>query len=687
MAEQTLTLMCTSSALLRNDTPSTNYHGTEVYQLVAYHGFSGYMRALLLGFDTFPAAYKYRGIHSVEFSFNYSRNLSSTSSFTIETITEPFDETTETWTSFRDDDMKFPVGIKQKGLIYFPSGAGAGSFSATIESTTNPPAQAAIEALRSDGLILRSDGTSASNEYVDVYGSASSSQPSLLVRYDTAVVKSQVTMTNSPTSGYINPRQSNRFSWSYAKAAGEQYECMAESFPQADATFYWREVGSGAWTAVQVASSTQQVLIPADTFPIGSSIQYYVEGTDEAGTTSTTTAYTLSTTAAPAVATPVSPIGTVEDGSAAIVLHWTTSSDDGFPQGGADLQISRDGSAWTDLGSVTGAVNQYTAQAGTFLGGTAYWRVRAYNIDGTAGAWSQAATFISVAAPPTPIVTAEAVPFAVINWQSDGQQAWRVTVDGTVYGPYFGTQKSFALPDYLADGEHTAQVEVQGNYGLWSQAGQVSFTVENIPGNAIQLSGVFSRDAQLSWETASQVADYLIYRDGVRTGHTSGMTFADRTVLGQHSWQIINRLPGGYYTASNAVQGKLESPGLAVVLLAGGEWLELTKSASSTREIGTTISQVASIRHFAGDVWPSAEIAPYRDKSVAFDVAWLQQEKTQAAAFEALIGQTVILKAPDGSCVVGLLSAVSRRSQIFFLAYTATVTRVKWRDYIDDALD
>ena len=117
--------------------------------------------------------------------------------------------------------------------------------------------------------------------------------------------------------------------------------------------------------------------------------------------------------------------------------------------------------------------------------------------------------------------------------------------------------------------------------------------------------------------------------------------------------------------------------------LGGGEWLELTKSASSTREISTTISQAASVRHFAGEIWPSAEVAPYRDQSVSFDVAWLQREKFQAAAFESLIGQTVILKAPDGSCVVGLLSAVSRRSQIFFRAYTATVTRVKWRDYID----
>jgi len=687
MAEQTLTLQCTSSALLRNDTPSTNYHGTQSYQLVAYHGFSGYMRALLLGFDTFPAAYKYRGIHSVEFSFNYSRNLSSTSSFTIETITEPFDETTETWTSFRDDDMQFPVGIKQKGLIYFPSGSGAGSFSATIESTTNPPAQAAIKALRSDGLILRSDGTSRSDEYVDVYGSASSSRPHLLVRYDTEVVKSQISMMNSPTSGYINPRESNRFSWSYAKAAGEQYECMAESFPQAAATFYWREGTSGAWTSVQAAGSTQQILIPADTFPIGSSIQYYVAGTDEAGTTSTTATYTLSTTAAPAVATPVSPIGTVEDGSAEILLRWETTSDDGFPQNGADLQTSTDGATWTDLGHVNGTVTQYTAPAGTFLGGTAYWRVRAYNIDNAVGEWSAPATFVSVAAPPAPVVSVEAVPFATINWQAEGQQAWRVTVDGRIYGPYFGLQKSFTLPDPLEDGQHTALVDVQGSFGLWSQAGTATFTVANVPGDAVSLSGIFYRDAVLSWETQSQTEDFLIYRDGVQIGHTSGSSFTDRVTLGTHSWRVINRLTGGMYTASDTVQGDLMSCGLAIAPLAGGEWLELTKSASSTREIQTTISQMASIRHFAGETWPSAELAPYKDLQAAFDVAWLQSEKNKAAAFEGLIGKTVILKAPDGSCLVGLLSAVSRSSRIFYRAYTASVTRVHWRDFVDDAND
>lgn len=523
----------------------------------------------------------------------------------------------------------------------------------------------------------------AAESDIEVYDERYPNPCRYVVLYDDEITVTSTVRASGKTSGYVNPHTAETFSWVFEPSGA--YAC-ASDWSQATATFFWREGTDGNWTAVEASGSIQAVTIPAETMPVGT-VQWYVQATDDQGTTSSSPVYTITTEDSLQVATPLSPIGTVEDGSAEILMTWQEANDTGTTPTGVDLQISTNGTTWTDLAHVTGAATQYTAPAGSFQGGTVYWRVRAYNIDNAAGPWSQAAAFVAVAAPPAPIVTAETVPFAVINWQSDGQQAYSVTVDDKRYGPYFGTQKNFALPDYLQDGEHMAKVEVQGSFGLWSQAGEVTFTVANTPGDAVQLSGVFSRDAQLSWNTASQTADFLVYRDGVRTGHTSGMTFADRTVLGQHSWQIINRLPGGYYTASNAVQGELESPGLAVAPLAGGEWLELTKSASSTREIGTTISQVASIRHFAGEIWPSAEIAPYRDKSVAFDVAWLQQEKTQAAAFEALIGQTVILKAPDGSCVVGLLSAVSRRSQIFFRAYTATVTRVKWRDYIDDALD
>jgi len=508
-------------------------------------------------------------------------------------------------------------------------------------------------------------------------------QMRLHVRIDSAVtITSQVTGSGK-TSGYVNPHQAQSFAWGFVPSG--EYWCAGD-WTQASATFYWRAGTSGSWTAVAASGSTQSVQIPAETMPVGT-VQWYVQATDDQGTTSSSPTYTISTADSLQVATPLSPIGTVEDGSAEILMSWQEANDTGTTPTGADLQTSSDGTTWTDLTHVTGAATQYTAPAGSFVGGTVYWRVRAYNIDNAAGPWSEAAAFVSVAAPPAPIVTAEAVPFATIRWQSDGQQAWRVTVDGKLYGPYFGTGKSFTLPDYLPDGEHTALVEIQGSFGLWSQTGQVSFTVANVPGDAIQLAGVFYRDAQLSWETESETADFLIYRDGVRIGHTTGNSFTDRVTLGQHIWQVINRLPGGFYTASNAVQGELKSCGLAVAPLAGGEWLDLTKSASSTREISTTISQAASLRHFAGEIWPSAEVAPYRDQAVAFDVAWLQREKPKAAAFEALIGQTVILKAPDGSCVVGLLSAVSRRSQTFFRAYTATVTRVKWRNYIDDALD
>lgn len=519
----------------------------------------------------------------------------------------------------------------------------------------------------------------AAESDIEVYDERYPNHCRYVVLYDDEITVTSTVRASGKTSGYVNPHTAETFSWFFEPSGA--YAC-ASDWSQATATFFWREGTDGNWTAVEASGSTQAVTIPAETMPVGT-VQWYVQATDDQGTTSTSPVYTITTEDGLQVATPLSPIGTVEDGNAGILLTWQESNDTGTTPTGADLQISTDGSNWTDLAHISGTATTYIAPAGSFQGGTVYWRVRAYNIDEAAGPWSGAAMFVSMAAPPAPIVSAEAAPFATIIWQSDGQQAWRVTVNGVLYGPYFGQEKRFAVPDYLQDGEHTARVEIQGSFGLWSQPGEVTFSVENVQGDPVTLSGSFERDAALRWETASQTADYLIYRDGVRIGHTSGMAFTDRTVLGGHSWQVIKRLQNGNYTASNTVQGVLSTEELAIALLSRGEWLELTKSRYPTRQETYSLSQNVSLTHFAGQEYPEAEASPYKTFQGNFDVSWNRDEAEQAAAFESMIGKPIIYKAPSGEALVGILAAIQKNPINFFKGYTATVQRINWRDFVD----
>lgn len=485
---------------------------------------------------------------------------------------------------------------------------------------------------------------------------------------------------STQTAGWVNPQEAQEFSWEhvpdgdYASAAGWQ---------TTSATLYWSSDNGSTWNSVPAPANSESVTLPANTLPAGT-IKWYVTATDDQGTTSTSPTYTITTEDSETTATPISPVNTVEDGSAPIRFLWETANNHGTEQTAADLEKSTDGTTWVTLGTVTGSEKSFTAPADTFLNGSAYWRVRAYNADGVAGPWSAAASFTAVNAPPAPVVSASEVPFSAVTWQSEGQEAWRITVDEATYGPYFGGIKRFEIPTYLENGSHKITVEVQGSSGKWSKPGETIVQIQNVPGDPVTLSGSFERDAELSWETVSQTADFLIYRDGVRIGHTSGMEFADRTVLGGHSWQVINRLPSGNYTASNIVQGMLSTEELAIALLSGGGWLELTKSRNPTRQETYSLSQNVSLTHFAGQEYPEAETSPYKTLQGNFDVSWNRDEPEQAAAFEAMIGKPIIYKATSGETLVGILAAIQKNPINFFKAYTATVQRINWRDFVDE---
>lgn len=495
-------------------------------------------------------------------------------------------------------------------------------------------------------------------------------------------VDSDVTITSKPfgydkKSGYVNPRQAQTFSWTLDKDG--EYSCAGD-WTQESAVFHWRSGTSGSWNDIPISGATQSVTIPANTFPIGT-IQWYVSGVDNVGTASDSEIYTITTADSPMVATPLAPIGTVEDGSGDIVFYWQEANDTGTTPTGADLQYSQDGSTWTALGHVDGAVTTYTAPGGTLPAGAVMWRVRAYNTDGVAGAWSEAVSFVSVAAPPAPTVSAAAVPFTTVTWQSSGQQAYRITVDGVVYGPFFGTDKNYALKDYLRDGDHTISVEIQGIYGLWSQPGAITITVANSPGDGITLTGSFDRDAALRWETESATMDFLVYRDGKQIGATVTNSFSDRFVLGSHSYQVINRLANGNYTASNVVTGVMRSCTTAIAPFNGGSWQELNLSENSYSEQRFSWTKVSSLRHVTGAVYPVLEISEYENAAGSYDVSFPDVES--ANAFLSLRGQIVILKSRGGNVVIGALTQIEKANKDFFISFAFTIQRIDWEDYVD----
>ena len=485
-----------------------------------------------------------------------------------------------------------------------------------------------------------------------------------------------------PVDEYANPHAVIRFSWALENL--NTLSCVGDFSPSPSVApvLSWRVSGSTVWNTVNGTAGNGYIDLPAETLPTGT-IEWKVSAADESGLLIESEVATFNTTDTTTYAIPSSPVSSVEDGSSPIKLTWAANNDYGNAPGSSELQYSTDGGTnWTALATVAGPATEYTAAANTFAVGQILWRVRAYNLDNVAGPWAEA-TFISFAAPAAPSVQSDAVPFATITWQSAGQEAYQLELDGVLLGTFFGYGRQYKLKTPLKDGSHVVRVRVQNVYGLWSPYGEASFNIANDPGEEITLEGSFAVDAALSWSSAELTADFLIFRDGALIGHTAGDRFTDRFVLGSHSYYVINRLPSGNYSRSNTVEGKLCTRRPLIALLSGGEWLPLRYSERSMTQQSFTWTKTHSLRHIAGATFPLLELSPYEDLSGAYDAAFLCAQ--DAERFYRLRGQVVILKSKDGKVLIGAITSITAVVNTFYQACQFTLEQIQWEDYVDDA--
>ena len=495
--------------------------------------------------------------------------------------------------------------------------------------------------------------------------------------YTFTTLTTKVTPTNSPTSGYVNPRNARSFSWSYTNTAG--------TVQGGETTLHWRVSGSDSWNDVVAAAGVTTLTIPANTFPVASTIQWYLSGADVTGYASQTSVYSFTTAASSVKATAISPSSTIESNNQPITFRWTYSSSDGFAPTRYRLmwKLVTD-SEWTTLLNETEIVTQYTFPAYTFPAGEISWIVIPNNIDDVVGT-GQSASFICYGAPEAPVVYAEAKPYTTVTWQSSDQQAYQIKVDDTVYGPYFGTEKSFELPDYLEDGEHTIGVAVIGTYALWSDWGETTVTIQNVPGAAISLDAEAQIDVELMINTAEENPTFLIYRDDALIGKTNKRSFTDRLVLGAHKYRVISKLANGNYSISNEITRIACARDISIALLAGGEWLEIKLSAGNQMDPVYNDAITSAYHHISGSAFPTAVVSQYRDLSVSFSALFPRCQRDKQKKLMELLGKTVIIKFRDGSVIVGVMDSWQREpNRWHYETYTFTVKHIDFEDFIDD---
>lgn len=652
--------------------PGTNYSG-EAYATELYNG------ALLLGFPL-PSGIGTKAITGLSFSafvipyVHHDPYLGKDDVYPVQlagsSIESKWDESKVTWNTqpSRTANVLYTSGSNLKTGMY-------------VNSYYDVTRLDYIKSILTYGLHLKATSyevLGAAYAQVATNHAEAERVPYIVLTYDDEDVHLTISSV-SPVSGNYPRVADTRFAWS-VRASGASLDPVT----LANATFRWRPAGETAYTEIDCGTRLSYT-VPANTFTTAS-IQWQVVIEDSGGHVTTSDWYTIDTSDVEYSCEIVSPKSEIVDGSQAIPIQFKVYNSTGqTPQSLRFDFYGNDGiwRGWTVSGSdwsdwrVSGVTRTWTMPRDSHMPiGEMQVRMYVNNTDGAAGSVATT-TFLRLSAPDAPSVSVEAVPRAVVRWQASGQVAYRVTLDGTVYGPYFGTTNAFTSPELLPDGQHTAVVEVQGEYGLWSEPGSYSFAVENQPVGTLLLDGSFGLDAYLSLAASwSGPYDFWIYRDGKRIARTGAELYTDRLALGEHEYQVFAVFASGNYTASNRVTGTPVCQSMAITPAEEESvWLMLETSASSDRAESYSYSKTHSLRHFLGAEYPVLEESTFADLSGSFEAAFM--DKDQADAFWALRGKVVILKARD-EAMVGLLANVRKTRTHYLHSFSFELQQIDW---------
>lgn len=511
-----------------------------------------------------------------------------------------------------------------------------------------------------------------------------SSPPQLVVTFDDNNVKPSLT-TPSPASGV---RLDRTVALPFSTHLAPSSVTTLKSLTAASGKFEYRVKGASTLTTINVTPSSVDGSLsytaPANTFAAGE-YEYRFTVTDNLGQTASTAWSSFDTRDTIPVATPLSPDSSLEDGTQAITFRWMHSNESGSPPTGAELQKSSDGSAWTTFLKRTTSTIGYKCPAGTFTSGTWYWRVRTYNLDGVAGEWSDALSFVVVAGPTKPvIVVKDASPRPLINWQTSEQSAYQLQLDEIIDVTEYGSEKTWRCPIYLDDGAHTFRVRSQNNYGLWSEWGSATFTVSHSPYVA-KVTLVVDADhrAELSWSYAGSWTEFVIYRNGVAIAKTTDYSYTDDYSVGTVRYQVRACASDGTYnySLSNEVTVSVMPETVMLSALGSGKWLFLKLSTAQHRTNTIKASRAFSLTHLSGRKFPEAELTEFCDRSIS--VSYATDDEAEKAALEALMGSPVCLKTPGGKMVIGILDTLSETESMFYSSYSFAVSQMLYPEEVD----
>ena len=688
----TFTVQASGSTAVAKNHPNTNYSNLTQYKLFAdpFTGEAGNVKQgdnIYIKFPVPGDAYKFKRVSKVTLSFYAQPTEDSGNGYKqiwtyVNALESQFDTSVITYAT-RPEISQTYTGISEHADGEWTALNEIVQLNAVFDLAQYRSKKEEVKKGIKNGFVVAFRGAVSGTSEAIFYGEKSTHKPFLTCEYSNDNVGIKADNLSPSAGAFVNRAQKNTFTWDAEDDTDLTQVCFAE-VKQTSAVFEWRVKNASASNTISVSGATTACTVPANTFPSGT-IEWRVKVTANSGTTTTSAWQEITTTDVTPSCKPVSPSGIVIDATIVNRFSWQHIISTGTPQSKADLQWSADGTTWNTLATVTGENQYYDVPANTFTSGTKYWRVRTYNTDGTASAWSEKAEFIAINAPSAPSIVIQSTgPRPRITWQTSEQEAYQLTLSsGYASGTVYGTEKTWRSPVYLADGSYTVRVRVQNKYGMWSEWSAAALPVSHTEGEAITLSVDAAHEAALTWQTAGSYDFYLIERDGVAIGRTIQKQYVDHTSIGS----VTYRVRGCYadsdnYGVSNSDTVEVLPETNMICDLETGVWLEMRLSETQLRTNRTSFSAGVSTVHLVGLAYPIEERSEQRDRALSVACAWPHAQRAAALALEALVGRLVCLKDRYGNMAIGSLPSLESNCDEFMRRYSFTISHTNREEAI-----
>lgn len=367
MAEVTRNLALSNYAYIQEDSPNTHVTpNTSTWYLIRGSGSSD--RAMLFTLPAWPSSLKRKKLVNAQLTVQVDGL--SYPVLGVRACDTAYNASTVTWATAPSRGIA--------SLLAWSASSGQGDV--TMNPAGSSAASAVADLLRAKALCFTSNQFTVSIKTVLTNGNSMK----VVVTYDDAVdITSKATLKDYPT-GTVDASSAQYFSWELSTDTSEGY-CVDDTWTQASAKLFWRVRGATSWNQISISGSTTHCTVPANTFPTGALIDFYVSVTDTDGNTDITSVPDFNTYATQV--TPITyPTGNSVDNRVAQAFSWdfvSASGATGYKQGSAIIYWRVSGAGTWNQISISGTTKSKSVAAYTFpANSTIEWYIRGTDYSG-----------------------------------------------------------------------------------------------------------------------------------------------------------------------------------------------------------------------------------------------------------------------------------------------------------------